>query len=114
MRLSILRPVSCVLCSLLCLLCSFASAQWEPDVRLTNDPANSFLAAPNNHPLYASGESLYAVFTDNRTGKYQVYFTRSLDAGATWGTAVCLSADSSDIFAPALAVSGASAHLAWP
>jgi hypothetical protein len=101
-------------CSVFCLLCSFASAQWEPDVRLTNDPASTFTAAPNNHPVCANGDSVYAVLTDNRTGTYQVYFTRSFDAGTNWDSVVCLSADSADIFTPALAVSGATVHVAWP
>lgn len=103
-----------VLCSGLCILCSLASAQWELDVRLTTDPANSFLANPNNHPLCVSGDSVYAVFTDDRTGTFQVYFTRSWDAGTTWDSTVCLTADSADILYPALAVSGALVHVAWP
>ena len=97
-----------------CVLCSLASAQWEPDVRLTNDPAATYIANPNNHPLCASGDSVYAVFVDNRTGKLQVYFTRSWDAGATWDSAVCLSGDSADIYSPALSVSGTAVHVAWP
>ncbi len=102
-----------VLCSVFCILCSFASAQWEPDVRLTNNTATTYLANPNNHPLCASGDSVYAVFTDDRTGVFQVYFTRSLDAGTTWDTAVCLTGDSANVFYPALAVSGTTVHLAW-
>jgi hypothetical protein len=103
-----------ILCSVFCILCSFASAQWEPDVRLTNDPAETYTAAPNNHPLCASGDSLYTVFTDDRTGEFQVYFMRSLDAGTAWDSAVCLSADPADVFTPALAVSGATVHVVWP
>ena len=101
------------LCSVFCLLCSFASAQWEPDVRLTNNPASSFLGNPNNHPLCSNGDSLYALFTDDRTGKFQVYFTRSWDAGTTWDSAVCLTGDSADVLYPALAVSGPVVHLVW-
>jgi hypothetical protein len=96
------------------LILSTAAAQWEPDVRLTNDTAASYLAAPNNHPIVANGDSVYAVFVDDRTGKLQVYFTRSLDDGTTWDSAVCLSHDGGDIFTPVLAVSGAAVHVAWP
>ena len=97
------------------LLLSAARAQWEPDVRLTNDPANSFLANPNNHPIAAVGDSIHVVFTDNRTGGYQVYYLHSLDAGATWDTAVQLSNDSAGrIFNPSIAATGATVHVAWP
>jgi hypothetical protein len=97
-----------------CILCSLAVAQWEPDMRLTNDTATTYLANPNNRPLCASGDSVYAAFIDSRTGKFKVYFTRSLDAGATWDTAVCLSGDTGNIWSPALAVSGAAVHVSWP
>ena len=96
------------------LLVSAAVAQWEPDVNLTNNPATTYMAGPSNHPIVANGDSVYVVFTDDRTGKYQVYFMRSLDDGTTWDSAVCLSGDSTNIFVPALAVSGAAVHVAWP
>ena len=102
------------LCSASCVLCSLAFAQWGPDLRLTNDTATTYLANPNNHPLCANGDSVYAVFIDSRTGKLQVYFSRSLDAGATWDTAVCLSGDTGNIWSPTLAVSGKTVHVAWP
>jgi hypothetical protein len=81
---------------------------------LTNDTATTYLANPNNHPLCASGDSVYVLLTDDRTGVFQVYFTRSLDAGTTWDTAVCLSGDSADVSSPALAASGAAIYIAWP
>jgi len=95
------------------LLFSAAIAQWEPDVNLTNNPSTTYMAAPNNHPICASGDSVYTVFVDDRTGVFQVYFTRSLDDGATWDSAVCLSGDSTSTFVPALAVSGPAVHVAW-
>jgi hypothetical protein len=95
------------------LLFSAAGAQWEPDVNLTNNPSTTYMAAPSNHPIVANGDSVYAVFVDDRTGKLQVYFMRSLDDGATWDSASCLSGDSANIFTPSLAVSGPAAHVAW-
>lgn len=92
---------------------SLAFAQWEPDVRLTNDAASTFLSNPNNHPIVASGDTIHAVFVDDRSGKFQVYYTRSLDGGVTWDSALCMSNDSSNLFYPALGVSGATVHLAW-
>ena len=101
-----------VLCSVFCLLCSFASAQWEPDVRLTNDPANSFLCG--QQCLVADGDTLHVIFTDNRRDWYDVYYTRSTDAGVTWDSEVRVSLrDSNRIFSATVAASGANVHVAW-
>jgi hypothetical protein len=101
-----------VLCSVFCLLCSFASAQWEPDVRLTNDPANSFLCG--QQCIVAVGDTLHVIFTDNRSSWYDVYYIRSTDAGATWDSAIRVSlSDSNHIFGATVAASGANVHIAW-
>jgi hypothetical protein len=101
-----------ILCSVFCILCSFASAQWEPDVRLTNDPANSFLCG--QQCIVAVGDTLHVIFTDDRSGWYDVYYTRSTDAGATWDSAARVSlTDSNRIFSATVAASGANVHIAW-
>jgi hypothetical protein len=101
-----------VLCCVLCILCSFASAQWEPDVRLTNDSANSFLCG--QQCIVAVGDTLHVIFTDNRSGWYDVYYTRSNDAGATWDSAVRVSlSDSNRIFSATVAAAGADVHITW-
>jgi hypothetical protein len=98
--------------SLFCLLCSFAFAQWEADVRLTDDPANSFLCG--QQCIVAVGDTLHVIFTDDRSGWYDVYYTRSTDAGVTWDSAVCVSlSDSNRIFSATVAASGAEVHIAW-
>jgi hypothetical protein len=100
------------LCSVFCILCSFASAQWEPDVRLTNDPADSYLCG--QQCIVAVGDTLHGIFTDNRSGWYDVYHTRSTDAGATWDSAVRVSlSDSNRIFGATVAAAGADVHIAW-
>jgi hypothetical protein len=97
-----------------CILYSFASAQWQPDQRLTNDPAESYLPNPNQHAIAAAGDTIHVVFVDNRSGEFLVYYTRSLDAGANWDSAIPLSPDSDRVFYPSLAVHGATVHVAWP
>jgi Neuraminidase (sialidase) len=97
----------------LCLLTlSSAFAQWEPDVRLTNDPADSYLCG--QQCIVAVGDTLHVIFTDNRSGWYDVYYSRSTDAGATWDSAVCVSlSDSNRIFSATVAAAGADVHIAW-
>lgn len=89
-----------------------AFGQWEPDVRVTDDTANTFLCG--QQCLVALGDTLHAVFVDDRSGNYNVYYTRSLDAGATWGSAVRLSpGDSNRIFGATIAAAGAAVHVVW-
>lgn len=89
-----------------------AFGQWEPDVRVTDDTANTFLCG--QQCLVALGDTLHAVFVDDRSGDYNVYYTRSVDAGATWGSAVCLSpGDSNHIFGATIAAAGAAVHVVW-
>ncbi len=96
------------------LLLSTATAQWEPDQRLTEDTAGTYTAAPNNHPVCLSGDTLYIAFTDSRDGKFNVYFIRSFNAGTSWENPVQLSSDTTNILWPSLAASGALVHVAWP
>ena len=101
-----------ILCCVFCILCSFASAQWEPDMRLTNDPANSFLCG--QQCIVSVGDTLHVIFTDNRSGWYDVYHIRSIDAGATWDSAVRVSlSDSNHIFGATVAASGSDVHIVW-
>lgn len=87
-------------------------AQWEPDVRVTDDPANSFLCG--QQCLVALGDNLHVVFVDNRSGDYNVYYTRSFDAGVTWDSAVRVSpGDSNRIFGATIAAAGSDVHVAW-
>jgi len=98
--------------TVLCALLTVAPAQWEPDVRLTNDPANSFLCG--QQCIAAVGDTLHVIFNDDRTGRYEVYYTRSLDAGVTWDSAVRVSpGDSNRIFSATVAASGAEVHISW-
>jgi hypothetical protein len=93
-------------------LAGMAAAQWEPDQRLTDDPANSFLCG--QQCIIAHGDSLHAVFVDDRSGNYNVYHLRSSDAGASWDSAVRVSpGDSNRIFAATIAASGSHVHIAW-
>jgi hypothetical protein len=95
-----------------CLAALPAAAQWEPDVRLTNDPADSYLCS--QQCIVAEGDTLHVIFTDSRRDWYDVYYTRSTDAGVTWDSAVRVSlSDSNRIFSATIAASGADVHIAW-
>lgn len=85
---------------------------WEPEVRLTVDPAH----APRSSwaPSIAVWENnVHVVFFDRRNDRFQVYYKRSTDAGAshTWEHERVISFDDGH---PCVAVSPRkSAHVIW-
>lgn len=67
----------------LCLFTAIATAQKAVDVRLDLAAA---AGASDSHEvqLASSGDFVYAVWLDDRSGASDVYCNRSLDGGATW------------------------------
>ncbi len=100
--------------ALLLVAAECALAGWEPTVRLTYSdsathnsmtPARSIAAGPTGY--------IHAVFYDNRTGKQQVYYARSVDSGATWSPDMMLSNGAGFKAEPAIAASGGYVHAVW-
>jgi hypothetical protein len=81
---------------------------WGADVRLTNNVSNS-----QNPGIAHSGDTLHAVWQDNRDGNYEIYYKRSTDAGSNWGADTRLSINSSWSGLPSIAVSGSRVYVAW-
>jgi PKD repeat protein len=88
----------------------FMLAQWEPDVRLTNDPFSSF-----NYGQYiaSSGDTVHVVWYDDRDGNYEIYYKRSLDGGSTWGEDIRLTNRPYSSKNAAIALSGSVVHVQW-
>ena len=65
----------------------------------------------------ADGSSVYAVWSDKRNGKSDIYFTRSLDRGLTWLPEVRLDVGTApgrrESSQPRLAVAGPDIHVLW-
>ena len=59
------------------------------------------------------GSILHVIWNDNRDGNNEVYYKRSTDGGATWGTDTRLTNNPSDLYEPSLAVSGSCVHTVW-
>ena len=92
-----------------------SQAQWQPDLRLTNDPGLSFTTSYNNARCIASsGDTVHVVWYDNRSGgNYEIYYKRSTDGGISWGADTRLTNNvyySSD---PSISVSGSVVHVVW-
>jgi hypothetical protein len=86
-------------------------SQWQPDVRLTNDPAQSF--AGEDRCIASNGNYVFVVWQDHRDGDAEVYFKRSTDRGDTWSTDTRLSATPDFSGAPSIAVYQSIVHVFW-
>src|SRR5512140_1753293 len=92
---------------------SLCHGQWEPDVRLTNDPAVSQTSLNNAWCIAASGDTVHVVWYDERDGNKEIYYKRSIDAGLTWGTDTRLTNYSGDSWDPSIAVTGNLVYLVF-
>lgn len=81
---------------------------WEADMRMTNDTANSFLTS-----VVASGQFLHMVWTDERDGNKEIYHKKSTDGGINWGTDTRLTNASGDSWYPSTASYGQDAYIVW-
>lgn len=93
--------------------CINVSAQWQPDIRLTNNPAYSSTYYNNAWSIGASGNSVHAVWTDLRSGNNEIYYKRSTDGGTSWGTDLRLTIDTAQSWNTSLAVSSSTVHVIW-
>ncbi len=90
------------------------SAQWQPDVRLTNNPAYSYTSGSNTWSVAANGNVIHIVWADFRDGKFEIYYKRSTDAGVSWGTDTRLTNNNADdMQSPSVTVSGSFVHVVW-
>ncbi len=95
------------------LISGIASAQWEADYRLTTDNDTSFTSYNNAWCIAAYQDTLHVVWYDNRDGNYEIYYKRSEDGGATWGSDERLTDESSSSYGPSVAVSGENVSVVW-
>ncbi len=92
------------------------SAQWQPEVRLTNDPASSYTSFGNARCIAANGNIIHVVWYDGvavNVGNWEIYYKRSTDKGLTWSSNVNLSNNEFLSYNPAIAISGSYVHVAW-
>jgi hypothetical protein len=88
-------------------------AQWQPDVRLTNDSASSYTSLNNAWCIAANGNVVHTVWYDNRDGNPEIYYKCSTDGGVTWGADTRLTNNTAESRYPYIAVSGSIVHTVW-
>src|SRR5665647_2205975 len=92
-----------------------SQAQWQPDVRLTNNPALSLTNQYTNGRCTASsGDTVHIVWYDTRDGASpEIYYNRSTNGGTTWGTDTRLTNDSAASQTPCISASGSVVNAVW-
>lgn len=95
-------------CSLL-----IVNAQWQTDIRLTNDPASSRTSGTNVKCIGSEGNIVHVFWEDSRDGNNEIYYIRSTDGGISWGVNNRLTSSSGSSGLPALAISGQDLHIVW-
>jgi hypothetical protein len=92
------------------------SAQWQSDVRLTNDPLLSYTSFGNARCVAVNGDVVHVVWYSGDTvgvNGWDIFYKRSTDKGTTWSTPVNLSGNGLISYNPAIAVSGQDVHVVW-
>lgn len=82
---------------------------WEPETRLTDDPAWSCGAC-----IAVNGQNVHLVWSDDRalSAYFDVYYKRSTDGGTTWGPDTRLTYDFSG-YTPCVALSRSNVYVVW-
>jgi hypothetical protein len=98
--------------SILLLVTLISQAQWQPDVRLTNDPGFSVITG--SRCIASSGDTVHVVWTENRdAGNNEIYYKRSTDGGVSWGQDIRISNNVFYSTNPSISVSGKLVHVVW-
>jgi hypothetical protein len=90
-----------------------SQAQWQPDVRLTNDPATSYTSYNNAWCIAASGDDVHIVWYDYRYGASEICYKRSTDGGDSWGEDTRLTNDPAYSWRPSVSVFNSVVHVIW-
>ncbi|MFH1050339.1 MAG: exo-alpha-sialidase [bacterium] len=81
---------------------------WEPEVRLTNDIAESYQPS-----IAVSGSDVHVVWYENRDGVWEIYYKHSSDNGISWSDDTRLTSNPAESYFPSVAASGSLVHVMW-
>jgi hypothetical protein len=83
-------------------------AAWGPVARLTDNPKVSGLPA-----CVAIGSKAYAMWADDRSGNFEIYFRTSANGGASWAGANRLTKNAGESTQPDLALGESALYAVW-
>ncbi len=88
-------------------------AQWQADVRLTNNTSSSNTSYNNSRCVAASGDTVHVVWEEFRNGNLEIYYKRTTDCGITWGNDIRLTNDPNTSLNASIAISNSFVHVVW-
>jgi hypothetical protein len=90
-------------------------AQFQSDVRLTNDPATSIKCFNNADGIATEGDFVHVFWSDYRipAANDDIFYKRSTDKGLTWSPDIRLTFDPSASKFPSVAEDGQILHVVW-
>ena len=109
------KSISAAVTTILCIAVAFVVVL----AAIAAQSANSATAVKRPTPilaptiLAASGNNIYAVWSGNQTGNWEISFRASTDNGKTFGEKINLSNDTSDSKDPQVAASGSNVYVTW-
>ena len=93
---------------------TFCYSQWQPDFRLTNDPAVSRLCGNTSKSICTYLNYVHVVWEDTRdSDSGEVYYKRSTDNGLNWGPDIRLTNNQSHSEYASIACAGTVLHVIW-
>jgi len=103
-----------VLCALLaCVFANISQAQWQPDLRLTNDPGWSTTSFNNAWCVASSGDFVHVIWSDDRDGSKEIFYKRSTDGGSSWQADEQLTNTNASMDFPSIAAYGSDVYAVW-
>lgn len=88
-------------------------AQWQPEVRLTFAPGDSYEPLNSSKGIALNGNTVHVVWADERDGNREIYYKRSTDKGLTWGPDIRFTNNPASSWRPSVSVNGTTVHLVW-
>ena len=89
---------------------TISNAQWQDDVRLTFNPAQSTTDVKS---VASEGSHIFTVWFDTRDGNVEVYYSHSSDYGETWGQNGRLTNNSSSSQSPMVLIANSEVFVFW-
>jgi hypothetical protein len=95
------------------LVVGIASGQWQPLLRLTDNEGVSQTSSNNARSVAAVDDVVHVVWYDYRDGNAELYYKRSVDAGATWTPDIRLTTSQGHSLGPSVAAIDSFVHVVW-
>ncbi|MGP8215918.1 MAG: T9SS type A sorting domain-containing protein [Bacteroidia bacterium] len=114
MKTTLLFPGKFLILPLIAILFPLLTfAQWSAPENISPNAMNAALNESMGACMVASHDTIHVIWSDKRTLGSAIYYTRSIDTGHTWSTAVAITDTMGKASFPSIAVNGRNIHISW-